>query len=167
MTKKIILISSLFAFLFLLTGCGKNIFDYSRVSRDEYNTGGNLTFIYDDVAHVATFGGRGEVVQYYDVDIAKGWLNAGNRVGVQILAPSGVKNFETGSAKIGDEIIKGDKFYKQINNENSKIAQFFPILTENNREIAIKITWEDNSEEQIYYVVAHKDTVFMKTNEDL
>ncbi len=167
MKRKIILCSSLFAFLFLLTGCGKSNFDYSNVTRDEYNTGGNLTFVYDDVAHVATFGGEGQVIQYYEADITKGWLDAGNRVGIQILAPSGVKNFETSTAKIGDEVIKGDKFYKRINGENSNIAQFFPILSENNREIAIKITWEDNSEEQTYYVVAHEKSIFMKSNEDV
>ena len=55
----------------MLSGCNNKSIAQPILERDNYNTGGNITFVYDEIAHVATFGGKDEVLQYYEEDIAK------------------------------------------------------------------------------------------------
>ncbi len=151
-------------FLILLTlffvGCKDKSIDYSSIQRDDQNIGGKLSFNYDSATHVATFGGLGETVEYYDEDIARGFNKAGNRVGIKLIAPSSVKDFSSGSATIGDEKIIGGKFFRQINNEKSREAVFYPLVDENNRKIELKIIWEDGLEEQTYIILIRQETNF-------
>ena len=144
----------------LMLGCGEKNLEYSLVQRDEQNIGGNLTFEYDNVTHVASFGGEGEIVEYYDYDIVRGFNRAGNRVGIKLTAPSSVKDFNTGSAILNKEKIVGGNFYRQVNNEKVGEAVFYPLVDENNRKIELKITWEDGTAEQTYIILIRKGTKF-------
>lgn len=160
--KKYILIS-IFAFLiFTMTGCGQQNLSYSPLYRDTYNTGGDLTFVYDENTHTASFGGEGEAIQFYNEDIAKGWKTAGNRVGVKLYVPKDAKNYQSASATIGDEKFEGGSFLKTINEEGSSVAEFYPIVNENDKLITLKISWEDDTNEQIYNIVVKEGTYFMK-----
>lgn len=149
----------IFPMLFLI-GCGDKNLKYSLVQRDDQNIGGNLTFDYDSVTHVATFGGKGETVEYYNEDIARGFNKAGNRVGIKLSAPSSIKDYNTGSATVGDEKIVGGSFYRQVNNEKVGEAVFYPLVDENNRKLELKIIWEDGTVEQTYTILIREETQF-------
>lgn len=146
--------------MLFLIGCGDKSLEYSLIQRDDQNIGGNLTFDYDSVTHVATFGGEGETVEYYNEDIARGFNKAGNRVGIKLSAPSSIKDYNTGSALVGEEKIVGGIFYRQVNNEKVSEAVFYPLVDENNRKIELKITWEDGTAEQTYIILIRKGTKF-------
>lgn len=145
--------------LFMIS-CGDKNLEYSLIQRDDQHIGGNLTFDYDSVTHVATFGGKGETVEYYNEDIARGFNKAGNRVGIKLSAPSSIKDYNTGSATVGDEKIVGGSFYRQVNNEKVGEAVFYPLVDENNRKLELKIIWEDGTVEQTYTILIREETQF-------
>lgn len=145
---------------FLLCGCNKKSFTQPLLSRDSYNTGGSLTFIYDSQANIAYFGGNGEVVQYYDKDIAKGWTEKGCRVGVSMLIPNDLKDFKSATAKINEKELNSNDFIVEID-ENTIVAQFQPIVNEEKNVIKIEITWAENSQTQEYKIIIKEGTLFM------
>lgn len=156
--------SSLIALLIftslIFCGCDKKLFLQPILTRDNYNTGGSLTFVYDEQSHVAYFGGVGEVVQYYEMDIAKGWTEKGCRVGVSLTIPSQVKDYKSATAKINGKEFNSNDFIVEINEETA-IAQFQPIVSEDNRIINIKITWTEDSQAQEYKIIIKEGTLFM------
>ena len=83
-----------------IAGCGGKSFVQPKLSRDVYNTGGNISFYYDNITNAAIFGGNGEIIQYYEPDVAKGWEEGGNRIGIQIVLPNSVKDASSGSAEL-------------------------------------------------------------------
>ncbi len=131
------------------------------LERDKYNTGGNLSFVYDKISHVATFGGQGEVIQFYDEDIAKGWNEKGNRIGFQLLVPKEVKDYKSGSANLNGEKLSPDD-YIDIQEGQNLVATFRPIVYNNQERYTLKITWEDGKNEQIYNIVIDSGTFFME-----
>ena len=137
--------------------------EYSVVYRDDYNTGGNISFDYDEESHTAYFGGKDEVLQYYKKDIAKGWYEDGFRVGVKLYAPKKLDNYQSATAKIGNETYEGGSFYKQVNGENSLVAEFYPIVSEKNKTIELKIVWQEGIKEQIYKIIVRDGTIFYIT----
>ena len=66
--KNILIVFLLFSCIFFV-GCKDKNLTQMPIMQDIYKTGGNLTFNYDEISHVATFGGEGEVIQYYQKDI--------------------------------------------------------------------------------------------------
>lgn len=159
---KIFLVAFLLLSMFLMTGCGDKSLEYADMQRDEQNIGGGLSFEYDRLSHVAMFGGEGEIIEYYEEDVARGFEKAGNRIGIKLIAPSEVKDYDTGSAVIGDEKIVGGKFYRQINGKKIGEAVFYPIVDEDNRKIDLKIKWEDGTKEQVYSIIIKENTLFDK-----
>lgn len=146
---------------FFMCGCDKKSFFQPLLSRDNYNTGGNLTFYYDNQSHVAYFGGEGEVVQYYQTDIAKGWTEKGCRVGVSLPLPNNLEDYKSATAKINGEEFNSNDFIVEIDQQTT-IAQFQPIVSEKNSEIDIKITWEEETQPQEYKIIIKQGTLFMK-----
>lgn len=159
--KKLGLLMLLFLSCVLLYGCEKNL-AYSNLERDNYNTGGNLTFVYDETTRTALFGGEGEIIQFYHKDIAKGWAEDGCRVGVKILIPKGIDDYKSGSAVINGEKVSGEDFYLQNEDGFSNYAVFQPIVSEELKHVVLKITWEEGYEEQVYYIVIKEETIFME-----
>ena len=144
-----------------LVGCDKKAFLQPVMSRDNYNTGGNLSFYYDEQAHIAYFGGDGEVVQFYEKDIAKGWTKEGCRVGVTLILPNDLKDYKSATAEIdGKDYISND-FIIEID-ENTAIAQFQPIVSEDNKKINIKLTWAEDSQTQEYKIFVKDGTLYME-----
>ncbi len=142
-----------------LTGCQSKDLPYSTMSRDNYNTGGDLTFVYDDATHTAYFGGDGEVVQYYQTNIAKGWTEEGCRVGVMLNLPANIDDYSSGKTQIGDAELSSEEYIIQ---ENDNIyAIFQPIVSPENRVITLEITWQDGTAPQTYTIVIEKGTIFM------
>lgn len=157
--KSCFLIFLCFVSVFVV-GCDKKSFAQPILSRDNYNTGGSLTFSYDQQSHVGYFGGEGEVVQFYQEDIAMGWTEAGCRVGVCLLLPNNLKDYKGATAKVNSKELNSNEFIVEVDNE-TKIALFQPIVSEDNRVISIKITWEENSQTQEYKIVIKEETLFM------
>ncbi len=150
---------------FSLCGCQDKNLIQPNIERDNYNTGGNLTFVYDEISHVATFGGEGEVVQFYEEDIAKGWDEKGNRIGFQIAMPKGDIEYKTGSAYFEDKKLNLNDIVKLQEGQNM-IAIFQPIIKKDKEKYTLKITWEDGKNEQIYHIVIASGTYFMEQTFD-
>lgn len=157
---KFTLISFLIFICIFMIGCDKKSFLQSPLTRDNYNTGGNLTFLYDELSHVAYFGGEGEVVQFYQEDIAKGWREKGCRVGVSLLVPNQLNGCKSATAKINGEEINSNDFIVEVD-EQTTIAQFQPIVSQQTQIIEIKITWEENTQSQTYKIIIKDGTIFM------
>ena len=157
MKKKVLFIVVLCC-LFVLCGCSEKVYEYNRIERDAYNTGGNLSFEYDEYSHTAYFGGEGQVLEWYDADIAKGWGEAGNRIGIKIVLPYGVDDYKSATAVVGEEKMEYKDF---IFGEENKCAIFQPLVDKDNSQITLKIKWQDSAEEQNYLVVVRTGTIFM------
>lgn len=158
---KLVLVLLTIPVLFL-SGCNGKTLNYQAVERDNYNTGGNLTFVYDELSHTATFGGEGEIVQFYSKDIAKGWTEEGCRVGVRILIPKEVDDFKSGWATLAGEKLNTEDFFVQTNENSSNYAVFHPIVSQEKSEIDLKIIWQEGFGEQNYHIVIKEGTTFME-----
>lgn len=145
-----------------LTGCGSKNVDYVSMQKDESLAQSQLTFYYDELTHTAYFGGEGEQILYYDIDIARGFEKEGNRVGVKMYAPSEVTDFASGFAEVGGEKIEGGRFYSTVNGHKSREATFYPLVSQDNRVIELKIKWEEGIKEQHYTIVIAEGTIFLE-----
>ncbi|HIT62358.1 MAG TPA: hypothetical protein IAC38_02770 [Candidatus Caccovivens faecavium] len=157
--KKVLLI-----FLILLnivsTACGTKIYSSATITRDEANTGGDISFIYDEHTKNIYFGGEGEYLQYYSADEVKG-LDAGYRVGIKVIAPSEVKNLEDAVLEINGN--KYNDFFEKIESQPQNYFYIYPTFSEKTKEIKFKITWTQMSKPQKYKVVLNEKTKFLKS----
>lgn len=149
----LIILTSIF-----MTGCNETTLNYSNVYRDDYNTGGNIDFEYQDMTHTIYFGGKNQVIQYYLEDVAKGWEEKGNRVGIKIYSPVSLNNYQSGYAYINNEKLEWGKYLKVY--DGSFIAYFYPIVNEEKDEITIKLLWEQGYQEQTYYLKIKQGSIF-------
>lgn len=145
----------------MLGGCNNKSIAQPILERDNYNTGGNITFVYDEVAHVATFGGKDEVLQYYEEDIAKGWTESGNRIGIKLSLPQNLKDYKSGKATFDGQKLMPDDYISLQEGQNL-VAVFQPIIKNEKENYTLKITWQDGFEEQIYHIIIAKGTIFMQ-----
>lgn len=157
--KKVLLI-----FLILLsivsTACGTKIYSSATITRDEANTGGDISFIYDEHTKNIYFGGEGEYLQYYSADEVKG-LDAGYRVGIKVIAPSEVKNLEDAVLEINGN--KYNDFFEKIESQPQNFFYIYPTFNEKTKEINFKITWNQSSKPQKYKVILNEKTKFLKS----
>ena len=122
-------------------------------------TGGSLSFSYDDITKTALIGGNNEVIQYYQTDIAKGWNEEGNRIGIQIIVPKGVKDVGSGTAELNGKEYLSKDYIKKIN--DMYYALFQPIIKENDKELTLKIIWQEGCKEQQYNIKIMEGTILM------
>ena len=162
MRQKLIVCMCLLMITIILVGCDKNNYPYSSVLRDDYNTGGSLDFEYNDLSHIITVGGENQVIEYYDKDISKGWSEEGCRIGIKILKPKDIEDYQSGYAVIDNSKIFAKDFIKENANSQNVFAEFFPIVKEDTKEILIKIVWNDESVEQNYKIVIKQGTILEK-----
>ena len=160
MKEKIFYILLIIPILFFAS-CQEKSFEYQTLQRDNYNTGGNISFDYDEISHTATFGGEGEVVQFYAADIAKGWTEEGCRVGVKIIVPKGVEDFKSGNAVVGEEKLDADEFFVETEEGIINYAVFQPKVSQEKSKVELIITWQEGFKEQIYNIVIKEGTTFM------
>ena len=156
--KKKLLFVLLLSMLFVLVGCGGESLSYNRVERDSYNTGGNVDFEYDESSHTAYFGGKGQFLEWQNEDIAKGWEEEGNRIGIKIAFPQNLVDDKTATATFGEEKFEYKDFIK---GEENKYALFQPVVSEENKILPLKIKWSDKTQEQSYNIVIRMGTVFL------
>lgn len=145
--------------ILLCTGCNDSL-PLAKISRDSELTGGSLPF--SVVENKIYFGGEGECVQFYDVDVTKGWDKAGNRVGIVLSAPAGVNEFDTGTLSMQGKTISSGGFYSTVNGEKIGKVTLYPLVSPDEREVEIKITWQDGTAEQSYKVIINDKTSFME-----
>jgi len=151
----------IFIFLpILLIGCSEKL-PYAEVNRDSENVGGSISFDYDKDLGIITIGGENEQIQYYKEDIAKGWEESGNRVGIKFTAPVKVKEYETGTLSYQGKTISSGDFYREINGQKIGEVVVYPLIKDINKDIEIKITWQDGIEEQTYKLKIAKGTTLM------
>ena len=161
--KRVLISCFIFICLFVISACQQDL-PYQKLSRDDEMTGGSLTFVYDNESHTGFFGGEGEIVQFYNADIAKGWKEDGCRVGVSLTAPSEVTDYESGSLWVDGEKIQGGEFYQTVGENKVGRVVLTPLVSEEKREIEIKVEWSDGIPEQVYKIQIKDGTQFMKTN---
>lgn len=159
--KKILLFLFILPILFL-GGCGAKTAAYSTITRDSQNIGGELSFEFDHITHTAYFGGHGETVQKYGVDISRNWLTEANRIGLQLIAPTEITDHESGWAELGDEKIEGGIFYSLVNGKRTNTAIFYPAVSAFSQKIELTIVWQDGLKPQTYTIVIREGTKFEK-----
>ena len=143
-------------------GCAKDSVSYASISRTPDNTGGTeLTFSYDEDSHTAWFGGEGETIAYYPENAGIG-RSAGNRVGITVTAPEEITEYEGFKLTIYD-----DQVYEGLTPEGKPTAfdgdnymYIYPLVSESQKEVSIKIKWNNNCEEQEYMVKVVDGTTF-------
>lgn len=159
MKTKLLSIIALGLFVSLLmTGCGKTL-TYGILERDSALTGGNLSFVYDENTHTATFGGEGEVVAYYTAEPELG-RSAGNRIGVKIYAPSEVSDYSKAKLNFEGSEYVGGSFMTMVYDQVQNYFVLTPIVSENHRELKVYVTWLQDSEQQTYTIKIADGTKF-------
>lgn len=143
----------------ILSGCGQKEFSYGVLQRDAYNTGGGISFEYDPLSHTAYFGGEGEILEWYEEDVAKGWNEAGNRVGIKIIPPKGLDDYKSASATLDDEKLEYEDFY--VGEENS-YTLFQPLIKKEGQILTLKIKWQESAAEQVYTIIIKKGTILLQ-----
>lgn len=143
---------------FLLTGCGKEL-SYGKVERDGSKTGGSLSFTYDSSTHTATFGGEGEVIAFYPADNSIG-REKGNRIGIKISAPCDCKDFSKAKLSFQGSEYTGGTFMQTVYESNMNYFVLTPLVSKDNREFQINVTWEQNTAAQTYYIKIADGTLF-------
>ncbi len=151
-----VLVVSLF-----MPACGKQTLNQPALQRDNQHIGGNLSFEYDNQTHTAYFGGEGQYIEFYDIDIARDFQKKGNRIGIKVTAPLEVDDFDTGIATAGDEKIEGGEFYSQVDGKKTREAVFYPIIKKDQRVVNLNIVWQDGIKEQCYKIVIKDGTKFV------
>jgi hypothetical protein len=153
---------ALLSLMLVACGCSKNMEPYATVTRTPDNTGGsNLSFSYNTDTHTAWFGGEGETIDYYAENLSIG-RSAGNRVGITITAPEEITTFDGFKLTIYD-----DKVYEGLN-DNGKPTAFdgenymyiYPLVSAEQKEVSIKIKWNNDTAEQEYFVKVKDGTSF-------
>ena len=157
--KKFVFIALILPLL-LLGGCGSKDIAYSEMTRDSQNIGGNLSFEFDNITHTAYLGGQGEIIEKYDIDISRNWLESANRVGLQITAPINITDHESGWAKLNNEKIEGGTFYSIVNGKRTNAAMFYPAVSADVQRIELTIVWQDGIKPQEYTIVIRDGTSF-------
>lgn len=146
----------------LLTGCGRE-FSYGKIERDTSLTGGNLSFAYNSSTHTATFGGKGEVVAYYPADTSIN-REKGNRIGFKIYAPCECSDFSKAKLSFQGTEYTGGSFMQTVYENNMNYFVLTPLVSKDNQEFEVNITWEQNSTTQTYYIKIADGTLFAPEN---
>ena len=132
------------------------------IERDDYSTGGNLSFYYDENARTAFLGEENEVVQFYEQDVTKGFVKEGCRVGVKLTPAKEIKDIGSLTFRVGKEEIQGEKVAVKI---DDKLAYFqiFPIIEKAGQKIDIKIEYK--GKKQTYFIKINENVILMEKNE--
>lgn len=148
-----------------LSGCNQTL-PFANCTRDSENIGGSISVEYNKSTGEIFIGGENQQIQYYEANIARGWQEGGNRVGLKFTAPSKVKEYETGSVSLQGKTITSGDFYQEVNGQKTGIAFVYPLIKNVDEEIEIKITWQDGSEEQVYKLIIKEGTRLMEAKKD-
>ena len=132
-----------------------------KLDRDNYLTGGALTFYYDELSSTAFFGEENEVIQFYEEDISKGFDKEGNRVGIKIVPEKHIDDLGSVTIKISKEEISGTDASVKIN-DNLVYFQIFPIVKEAGQTIPVDIEYKNQKYK--FYIKIHEKVLLMDKN---
>ena len=159
MKSRITFLCLILAFCVIFAGCGKE-YSYGKVERDSALTGGNLTFVYDEATHTATFGGEGETIAYYSAQAGLGQV-AGNRIGFKIYAPCEVTDYSKAKLNFQGEEITGGGFMQTVYGQVMNYFVLTPVVSEDNRQLEVKVAWTQDAEAQVYTIKVADGTKFV------
>ena len=159
--KRFLVIILVFVTL-LCAGCSSKEYSSAIITRDEANTGGDLSFVYDSHDRYVYFGGEGEYIQFYSANEVSG-LEEGYRVGIKVTAPNEVKNLEDAVLEINGN--KYNDFFEKIESQPQNYFYIYPIFNEKTKEVNFKITWTQTSKPQKYKVILNEKTNFLGSEE--
>ena len=143
-------------------GCSKDTVAYANVTRTPDNTGGSeITFSYDEDTHTAWFGGEGETIAYYPENAGIG-RSAGCRVGITITAPEEITYYDGFKLTIyEDQVYEGlDTFGKPNAFDGDNYMYIYPLVSDTQKEVSIKIKWNNDTAEQTYMIKVVDGTNF-------
>ena len=149
---------------FVLAACGHkaDAAAYGSVTRTPDNTGGTeVSFYYDEEHHTAWFGGDGETIAYYPENAGIG-RSAGCRVGVTITAPEEITDYDGFKLTIyDDQVYEGlDAEGKPNAFDGDNFMYIYPLVSESQKSVSIKIKWNNDTDEQEYIVKIVDGTTF-------
>lgn len=149
-----------FLILFCLFGCGKSI-ESATIVRDDERVGGSLSFVYDKRERLVSIGGDGEILQYSEGNIEKGY-DEGNHVGIKVIAPEVDFDIENSKLKMNGRTYSMGEFYQTVDGQKQRFFNLYPIFTESDKEVYFSINWDNGIEEQKYKIVIADGTSFEK-----
>ena len=154
-------ILAIFLLLPLLCSCQHSL-AFGSIERDQHQIGGNLSFVYNPDSQTATFGGEGEVVQFYGVDLTKGWQEAGCRIGIKLTPPPDVESFEGVSIFVDGKENPPYLRCIYLNGEKTGEIELFPLVRNLEKTIEVKVEWQSGVQSQLYKIKFAQGTTMMQ-----
>ena len=158
MRKKFLCLLLIFSTLFL-SGCFAKEISSAEIMRDEAKVGGSLSFVYNQKDRCVYIGGEGEFVEFYKGDLS---LSEGNRVGLKVIAPNEVEDFEKVTVEMSGESYSD--LFQVVSGQKQNYFYIYPAFSEENREVKMKINWADDIESQEYKIIILSGTKFLNIN---
>ncbi len=160
--KRFLVIILVFVTL-LCAGCSSKEYSSAIITRDEANTGGDLSFVYDSHDRYVYFGGEGEYIQFYSANEVSG-LEEGYRVGIKVTAPNDVDSVEDATLEVNSTSYTD--FLEKVEGQEQTYFYIYPTFSEDSRETNFKITWNKNAKPQKYKVILNEKTNFLKSKSE-
>ncbi len=149
----------LFAVMLPVAGCGKDE-PYGKVERDSALTGGNLSFVWDENTHTATFGKEGETIAFYPKDEAAG-REKGNRIGFKIFAPCSINDFSKSKLDFQGTQYTNGSFMETVYDQQMNYFVLTPLVSEQTKKFTVVVKWTPESNEQNYIIKIADKVKFM------
>lgn len=147
-----------FLMIFCLFGCGKDV-ESAKISRDDERVGGSLSFVYDKKERLISVGGEGEVLQYSDGNIEKGYAE-GNRVGLKVTCPDVDLNLENSKLMMNGRTYSVGDFYQTVDGQKQRFFNIYPAFSQDDRVVFFSVVWDSNIKEQKYKIEIVDGTIF-------
>ena len=147
-----------FLMIFCLFGCGKDV-ESAKISRDDERVGGSLSFVYDKKERLVSVGGEGEVLQYSDGNIEKGYAE-GNRVGLKVTCPDVDLNLENSKLMTNGRTYSVGDFYQTVDGQKQRFFNIYPAFSQEDRVVFFSVVWDSNIKEQKYKIEVVDGTIF-------
>lgn len=152
-----------FLMIFCLFGCGKDV-ESAKISRDDERVGGSLSLVYDKKERLISVGGEGEVLQYSDGNIEKGYAE-GNRVGLKVTCPDVDLNLENSKLMMNGRTYSVGDFYQTVDGQKQRFFNIYPAFSQDDKEVFFSIVWDKGIEEQKYKMKIVDGTIFGQKSE--
>lgn len=160
MKKKIFVLVWLCLGMMCLYGCGTKKLDNASIVRDEARVGGSLSFVYDKGKSVVYLGGENEVVQFSAKDESRN-LEAGNRIGIKVVAPDEKLDFEGASLEMNGITYSAKEFLETVGGNVQRFFYIYPYFSKDDDVVRFCVKWQDGVKEQCYKLVVVEGTKFM------
>lgn len=161
MKKMFVVLGMILSLSLFLSGCGEDVLPFALIERDGAFTGGGISFAYDQENGKVYFGGEGECVQFYEVDITKGWQEAGNRVGLKINPPIKIEDKGEIEVVLDGQTQNVDSLLTLSSAQPTGQLNIYPLVSEQKKSLTLKIKWSGGTAWQEYQITIKEGTIFM------